>query len=145
MAAMPVLNRMLLVSSVTCTTKPLVVVCCHTTGLQTPTETHKSDAPTWGRALVSAGFVSLCWQPSGCALYNRPIMTTLNVNKRRLLRFTSVQHALLYGTSVAYNLTFWEERPHAVVASLVAKAACSRCMCVTSTFLIVACKRRSCG
>ncbi len=46
-------------------------------------------------------------------------MTKLTVNKRRLLRFTSVQHALLYGTFFAYNLTFWEETPHAVVASLV--------------------------
>ncbi len=48
-------------------------------------------------------------------------MTTFNVSKRRLLQSISVQHALLYGTFVAYNLTFWEERPHAVVASLVAK------------------------
>ncbi len=48
-------------------------------------------------------------------------MTELTVNKRRLLQFTSVQHTLLYGTFVAYNLTFWEETPHAVVPCLVAK------------------------
>lgn len=28
-----------------------------------------------GRALVSAGFVNQCWQPSGYVLYNRPFMT----------------------------------------------------------------------
>ena len=31
----------------------------------------RADAPSWGRALATAG----CWQPLGCALYNRPIKT----------------------------------------------------------------------
>ena len=35
----------------------------------------RADAPSWGRALLSAGFANLCWQPSGYALYNRPITT----------------------------------------------------------------------
>jgi len=34
----------------------------------------RADAPSWGRALAS-GFVNLCWQPSGYALYNGPIRT----------------------------------------------------------------------
>jgi len=38
--------------------------------------TSRVDAPSWGRASVSAGFVNLCWQPSSYALYNRPITTT---------------------------------------------------------------------
>ena len=34
----------------------------------------RADAPpSWGRAVVSAGFEKLYWQPSGYALYNRPI------------------------------------------------------------------------
>ena len=70
MAAMPVLNRMLLVSSVTCTTKP--VVCCHTTGLQTSTKDACCDS-------------------------------------------------LQYSITFERNLTFWEESPHTVAASLVAK------------------------
>ena len=35
----------------------------------------RADALAWGRALVLAGFVYLCQQPSGYALYNRPIVT----------------------------------------------------------------------
>ena len=35
----------------------------------------RADAPSWGRALVLAGFVNLRWPPSGAALYNRPITT----------------------------------------------------------------------
>ncbi len=31
--------------------------------------------PSWGRALVSAGLIKLCWQPSGYAVYNRPFTT----------------------------------------------------------------------
>jgi len=33
----------------------------------------RADAPTWGRALASAGFANLSWQPLGAALYNRRI------------------------------------------------------------------------
>ncbi len=35
----------------------------------------RADAPSWGRAVVLAGFVSLCRQPWGYALYNRPVTT----------------------------------------------------------------------
>jgi len=35
----------------------------------------RADAPSWGRALASAGLVYLRWQPSGYALHNRPVRT----------------------------------------------------------------------
>ena len=35
----------------------------------------RAGAPSRGRAFASAGFVNLCWQPSGYALYNRAITT----------------------------------------------------------------------
>ena len=59
----------------------------------------RADAPSWGRALASAGFVNLCWQPLGYALYNRPIKTkTKNHEKAACCRGSTRKNAVMTAT-----------------------------------------------
>jgi len=38
----------------------------------------RANAPSRGGTLASSGMKLLCWQPAGCATYNRPTMTDSN-------------------------------------------------------------------